>query len=529
MAPNATENDSFPSTQKICANILLVEDEALVVEDLTECLEGFGHRIIGIADRAEQAIALARTLQPDLVIMDISLKGAMNGIEAAAAIRKHQDVPIVFLTAFSDEQLLHKAQAAMPYGYLLKPYKERELKATVQMALYKHRFDLQVRENQQWLHAVLCGMADGVIVCDGQAKVAYMNTAAERLTGFDKAEALGRRASEVLRLSDARTGILPEHPLEIALHEKRNVSISTGTLLNCKDGSQLPICDSCAPVFNKHQELVGAVCIFHDDSARLNEERRVLSEERTRQLEVQVAELEKLDRLKEDFLSTVSHELRTPLANIKLALQLLRNECDVEARERYIAILQAQTEREINLVNALLDLQMLERRLDLPQEYIHLQKWLARVAEPFRNQASQNQQEFALALHEEALYVSTYPALLERAVTELLHNACKYTPADGSIQVQTRVLPAAAEAGACLQICFINTCQPISEAELVRLFDKFYRVPNNDPWQYGGTGIGLTLVKRLIEQLQGTILVENSGEGRITFLITLPLVPVPLA
>ncbi|MBC7883543.1 MAG: response regulator [Anaerolineae bacterium] len=507
------------------ATIFIVEDESMIAEDLSECLTELGYRVVGITNTGKQAIKQVLALLPDLVLMDINLKGTMNGIEAAIAIRTQLDVPVVFLTAFSDEYLLKQAQLTMAYGYLVKPYKERELRAALQMALYKHHFDREVSENQQWMHAILRGIGDGVIASDIQGKITFINKAAESLTGFKSVEALGRRVSEILNLFHPLDHESARHPLETALIEKRTVFITKGTLLVRKDSSHLPVCDSCAPVFDQHQRLLGAVCIFHDDKARLHEEQRLLSNEHTRQLEVQVAELQKLDRLKEDFLSTVSHEMRTPLASMKLALKLLQNTQNEEARARYIAILQAQTDRELSLVNALLDVQNLERALDLPQESIDLLEWLPPIVDPFRAQAAQNGLVFTLDLGEGIPMLRTCPALLEQAICELLYNACKYTPPEGDILLRAKPFSSGSDEKPFLELSFVNTSNPIAEQELIHLFDKFYRVPNNDPWKYGGTGLGLSLVKRLVEQLQGRISVENAGEGRIAFIIELPFAP----
>ncbi|MBC7879921.1 MAG: response regulator [Anaerolineae bacterium] len=158
---NILNPDQSPS-----ARILVVKYEALNDDDLVRMLERFGHKVVGMTDTGETAIIQALTLQPDLVIMDIRLEGAMNGIRAAVEIRKSSDLPVVFLTPFSDQLLLNEAQKAMPYGYLSKPYNECELRAVVQMALYKHHFDCATRENQAWLHSILQSVSDGVVVCN---------------------------------------------------------------------------------------------------------------------------------------------------------------------------------------------------------------------------------------------------------------------------------------------------------------------------------------------------------------------------
>lgn len=232
----------------------------------------------------------------------------------------------------------------------------------------------------------------------------------------------------------------------------------------------------------------------------------------------QVKELEKLNALKDDFLSTVSHELRTPIANMKMAIQMLRiSGGSQERRERYLDILQTECNRESELINDLLDLQRLEAGSypSLLMEAINLQDWLPSIIEPFRVRTRQRQQTLSLSLPSHIPVLISYRASLERVLVELLNNACKYTPSGSDIIF--RVCYKSTEA-----VTFtISNPLEIPAAELPRIFDKFYRVPNNDPWKQGGTGLGLALVQKLIEQLQGSIEVE-SAQGWTTFTVQLP-------
>ena len=250
--------------------------------------------------------------------------------------------------------------------------------------------------------------------------------------------------------------------------------------------------------------------------------------------QAQVQELEKLNRLKDDFLSTVSHELRTPMANIKMATQMLELMLFSQASEssptaqkasRYFQILKDECQREINLINDLLDLSRLESGVDVPTLMpMDLNRWLTQLVSPFVERARSHQQHLQLQLDPIPPLISD-PPRLERVLGELLNNACKYTPAEGSIilsaQVITAVDPVTLQEVSTLKLSICNSGAEISAEELTHLFDKFYRVPNNDPWKHGGTGLGLALVKKLLEPIHGTIR-ATSHHGSICFIVQLP-------
>ena len=131
----------------MAANILITEDEAIVRKDIERCLAGLGYNVVATADNGESAITLAKKHKPDLCLMDIMIKGDINGISAAEQIKKHMDVPVIFLTAYADESTLASAKSAEPHGYILKPFKEADIQAAVEMALHKHtkRLSLSTR------------------------------------------------------------------------------------------------------------------------------------------------------------------------------------------------------------------------------------------------------------------------------------------------------------------------------------------------------------------------------------------------
>ncbi|MBD2071585.1 GAF domain-containing protein [Leptolyngbya sp. FACHB-671] len=238
--------------------------------------------------------------------------------------------------------------------------------------------------------------------------------------------------------------------------------------------------------------------------------------------QTQVKELEKLNRLKDDFLSTVSHELRTPVTNMKMAIQMLQVARTDQHRQRYLEILRSECNRETALISDLLDLQRLET-LSIPgtlDEPIDLLDWLPRIIEPFQNRAQEQQQHLEVDISSDLPRLRVSRTHLERVLAELLNNACKYTQANGTIHFKAQAVLAASTAGSVVQFTISNTAE-IVETELSHIFEKFYRIPNADPWGQGGTGLGLALVQKLVTHLGGTIAV-TSTQGWTTFSVQLP-------
>lgn len=231
----------------------------------------------------------------------------------------------------------------------------------------------------------------------------------------------------------------------------------------------------------------------------------------------QVQALERLNRLKDDFISTVSHELRTPLASMKMALHMLQVAPAREKQAQYLSIAQRECQREIELINDLLDLQRLEAgAYALNLQTLTWEALLGDLLLAIGERARTKGQTFQANVPLESS-ITTDPLLLGRILRELLHNAVKYTPGQGSIRLEVRV-----EANRTrIQV---RNSQEIPAEELTRIFDRFYRIPSHDPWKEGGTGLGLALVKQMVDQLRGSIEV-SSAAGWTTFTLHLPPLP----
>lgn len=148
-----------PDTPK--PRILIVEDEAIVALDLQCRLESLNYDVIGLASSGEQAVKMATNRMPDLVLMDIKLQGNMNGVEAAEKLRGDRPIPVIFLTATAEEEVLHRAKLVEPLGYLLKPYQERDLRVAIEVALYKARME---RDREQLTRQLEQALAEAKIL-----------------------------------------------------------------------------------------------------------------------------------------------------------------------------------------------------------------------------------------------------------------------------------------------------------------------------------------------------------------------------
>ena len=253
-------------------SILVVEDENIVAKDIVDRLRHLGYRVCGTASTGADAVELTRRERPALVLMDIMLKGPMDGIEAAGIITSQCDTPVIYLTAYADESSLQRAKQTEAFGYLLKPFEERELHVTIEMALFKHQMESKVRESEEWLSAVLRSIGDAVIATDTAGTIRFMNSVAEHLTGWTRQEAAARPLGEVFRTIDEKTREPIPNPVSTAVQGETPRRLVMRTLLVARDGREVPVDDSAAPIRNAAGEITGAVVVFRDVTERRHAE-----------------------------------------------------------------------------------------------------------------------------------------------------------------------------------------------------------------------------------------------------------------
>jgi PAS domain S-box-containing protein len=241
--------------------ILVVEDESLVAKDIQNMLRSLGYEVIDVVSTGEEAIQLAEATAPDLVLLDIVLKGEIDGIKAAERIWERFSIPVIYLTAYADETTLQRAKVTEPFGYILKPFDERELQTTIEMAFYKARMDRKLREREEWLSTVLTSIGDGVIATDDQGAVNFMNPRAEKLTGWTQAEAFGKPLREIFPIDLEPKGGLSSHLPFV----QENVLMARG-------GARIAIEETLTPFSSNSRAPLGNVLIFRDITQRKSAE-----------------------------------------------------------------------------------------------------------------------------------------------------------------------------------------------------------------------------------------------------------------
>ena len=533
--------------------ILIVDDTPDNLMVLFSYLEEQGYKVL-LAEDGETALNIAQSKAPDLILLDV-LMPKMDGFETCRQLKAKpatKEIPVIFLTALSET--VNKVQGFKLGGvdYITKPSEQEEVLVRIQTHLnlrnMRQALAMQNKELQQAL--------------DFEALVRRVTDKIR--DSLDEKQILETATQELAILLDLSTCQIELYDSEqttatIAYEYSITLPSSQGTSRNIKDFPELyqqllqkfplqlvePI-----PEFNPQGIQVNRLaCPVFDDRGIIGNlwglrpptevfttlEIRLMQQVASqcaiaiRQARLyqashqQVAELAKLNQLKDDFLKTISHELKAPMSSIQLASQtmenLLANRKNPQKSatfKRVMQIFHESCDRQKQLVDDLLTLCYIDAKAKTVQnELIDLHLWVPDLTQLYLQRTKTQQQELILDLAAKECHIFADPMILERIVREFLHNACKYTPASQTITVQTEADESK------ISLCVINTGVNISAEEQELIFDQFYRIPNNDPWQHGGTGLGLTLVKKLAKMLDATVDV-TSNHKQTVFCIRFP-------
>jgi diguanylate cyclase (GGDEF)-like protein/PAS domain S-box-containing protein len=250
------------------ARILIVEDEIVVAQDIQSTLTQLGYEAPKAVASGKAALDILDSVQPNLVLMDIHLAGKMDGITTAEHIRQRMAIPVIYLTALSDEDTLRRANITQPYGYILKPFEDRELAIAIDIALYRRDVEQKLRQMERWLASTLKSIGDAVLTTDLQGKITFMNQIAEMLTGWNNTEVLGRRFDEVLELVDSKSHAPLADLVQRVIQEDIVIEVGANILLVTRDGSKRPVDQSGAPIRDNTGGVIGVVIVFRDIAAQ---------------------------------------------------------------------------------------------------------------------------------------------------------------------------------------------------------------------------------------------------------------------
>lgn len=572
--PAALPRDAFLGE----ALVLIVDDDPVTAEVLFQQMQQEGYRA-AIASNGEAALKLFLCLQPDLVLLDALMPG-IDGFECCQrlrAITTRKNLPILMVTSLDDPASVNRAFAAGATDFITKPIHWAVLRNRVRLLIQQARIHHQVQtfygDLETYVQTYTAEMRKQTTVLyktleyeatlrritekvrDSLDELQILQTAVQELAWTLN---LGCCNAAIYNYDHQTSTVCCEYSASIPGYLHRTIAMN-----NCPEiyqqlqrGQYLQVCSLtpnpkrgrvamlAMPIRNGHGQI-GDLWLINPEDRSLDELEIRLVEQVANQCAIairqarlyqaaqsQVYELERLNALKDGFLSTVSHELRAPMANMRMAIQMLamlleRNQaaCNdtltlshhCQKTGTYLTILRNECEREITLINDLLDLQRLEAGCHtLNQSPLELSIWLPEVITSFEIRLAERQQILQTQLAPNLPAVIADPVGVRRIITELISNACKYSPPQAVITIAVQPKPES------WQLTVTNTGTEIPAAEYDRIFEKFYRIPSGDPWKQGGTGLGLALVKHLVEHLHGMIRV-NSYSGSTTFTVEFPI------
>ncbi len=495
--------------------IILVEDEYVIAMEIQDRLEKLGYDVCATIPSGEKAVEKIKDLQPDLVIMDIMLEGNMDGIETAEQIQNIMDIPVVYLTAYSDKETLERAKITQPFGYIIKPLEERELHSNIEIALYKHSIEQKLKENEEWLSTTLKSIGDAVITTDKKGKITFINSIAEALTGWKHDQVFGKEVNKIFNPIDAQTRDKQPDLIEKVLQEEKVASLPSNSLLINKDKREIPIDESAAPIKDDQGNINGVVLVFRDISER-------------KKLQEKLQHSQKMEAV-----GTLTGGLAHDFNNIMTAIQV--------STELTIMELSDSSIKKDELLNTLLDInrhskhgaeltrQLLQFSRQHPMQPIktnlnflieNLLKMLTRlISEDIK---------IITEFDSELLPIKADQGTIKQVILNLALNAQDAMPQGGKLIIKTKnhILEEneinnkpELKPGRYVSLSVLDTGIGMNEDMLNHIFEPFFTTKEVGK----GSGLGLSVVHGIVKQHNGFLTVESTPNKGTTFKIYIPV------
>lgn len=497
----------------MCIKILIFEDEVITALDIKISLERLGFEVLSIVDTGKNAIYIIEELKPDLILMDIVLKGEIDGIETAELIKKRFDIPVVYLTAYSDKETFERAKLTEPYGFIVKPAGIYELKCNIENAFYKCKLEKKLKKQADLLNLT----HDAIIVHDMDDKITFWNHGAEERYGWREEEVLGKITHDLLKtefpdsLNETCERFLCEGYWEGELiHSKRGgekIIVSSRWALQ-KDENNVPI------GFMEINSDITERKKAEESLKKAHDKLELKVQERTVELNILVDELKRSNEELKQFAYVTSHDLQEPLRTIASFTQLLKrryeHELDEDADE-FIDYIVNGANRMQMMIKALLDYSRVNTRINEFKQ------------SNFNEILYQTLNSLKIAIDESnsVITIDPLPTIMVddkqmiQLFQNLISNAIKFRKIQESIKihiscekVSTNYIFSVSDNGIGIESQFKD-----------RIFEVFQRLHTRD--EYSGTGIGLAVCKKIVERHGGQIWVESEPEMGSTFYFTI--------
>lgn len=508
------------------AKILIVDDESNTSILVKNMLEELGYNIAGPVSSGKEAIQKALQTQPDLVLMDILLDEEMDGVEAARQIYDSLDIPVVYLTGHADDRVLQRAKLTEPYGYIIKPFDEKDLLTNIEIALYKHKMEKSLKESERRYKAICELTSDYIfhinVSKDKQMQFDWITDGFAQLTGYTR--------KEVKNIELWKKIILPD---DIFIVNKALQNIMRGSIekyehrIITKGGETLWLIVNMQPEWDtKKQNVIGIIgAVSNINEYKLTQDALVEAKHKA----------EATNLAKSEFLANMSHELKTPLNSVIGFSEILIDKSFGEInekQEKYLNNIRKSGKHLLELINDIIDLSKAETgRMELELEEFSLPRLMNDMLTVVKSSVFKKNIKITIDVEEKLSTIQADEAKLKKIVNILLDNAIKFTPDGGKIRLGINRVEDK------FQVTVTDTGIGIKPEDKERIFKGFEQVDGSYRKKYGGAGTGLALAKKFVEMHGGKIWVESppkkgmvleKGKGS-SLIFTVPCKPGQLA
>jgi two-component system, cell cycle sensor histidine kinase and response regulator CckA len=487
------------------AKIFIVEDEGLVAHDLESRVRREGYEVVGIADSGEQVLEELAAVSPDLILMDIRLNGGIDGIETADLVQSRYDVPIVYLTAHTDRETLDRAKITGPFGYLAKPINQGNLSTSIEVALYKHKIERELRQQRAWLRTTLRTMCEGIVVTDDCGRIQYLNPAAEELTHWTSDAASNEPIGNVLTLWDPPTGQYFDDLLPATMLEGKPTSFPPGLKLVRRDGESVSVEGEIALSAEDGVGL-GAVITFRDNTLREREDRECHQDRM----------MQALGRLATEVANTFNNFLAVTAGLPDLLLKS-GQPLDEPVKDAIDEIKTAAA----SAANLTRKLRGFSHSQPAAPEPVDLTT-LVQQTEARCRRSQRPDIEWKTILEPSSWPILACPEQISQVLINLVENAQEAMPAGGTLTVRTENITMASsgdenrESQRFVLLMVTDTGIGVDPAVAEHIFEPFFTTKPS------GTGLGLSVVRSIVDKLGGGITFDSRPGKGSAFRVILP-------
>lgn len=512
--------------------ILVVEDESIIAMDITASLRRLGYETTATAVNGAEALELTEKFKPDLILIDILLRGNIDGIDTAIAIKEKFNIPFVYLTANTDELTFQRAKNSGPFGYLLKPFEEQELHSTIETAIFKHQAEQELKRHLEQLeelvqkrtaeleksHTILHQLEtnyrtifnntnDAIFVFDADTRILDANPKASELTGYPLDEIQKHSFSDISGSEQPLSPKQAENLIHKTLSGKPQVF---EWIIKNTDGSR-----------NWVEFSINNVTI-NDNNLLLAVARNISMRKESEQILIKAKEeAEKANQLKNEFLSNMSHEIRTPM-NAVIGMTKITLSTDLNAEQRsYLEMILESASSLLDLLNNVLDYSKIDAgQVILASQPFVLSQLIESTARSVDGRAKAKGLEIKSIAPSPPCSLIGDSQRVRQIIHTLLDNAIKFTK-KGGVQIKADQLENSGDE-LIIEIAVSDTGAGIPKNKQDQIFDLFTQADGSYTRSHNGAGLGLAVIHKLVRLLNGNIRVESEEGQGSTFFVQIP-------